>query len=217
MRYGGVYEVLDTVSGKRYVGSSQNVKQRLAYHRNTLRRGVSHNVMLQRAFSARPEAFRFNVLAILEPNEVLPTEQRLLDIEHKTPRMTFNVAKSAMACMTGLKHTEEWKSAQREWTKGNKSRSGMHGPWSKENPPPQLAKLIEKSKQPSIETRQKMSAAKVGKEPPNKGKHKTHCSNGHPLIGDNLRVYIRGHGSVKHICKQCSRDRSVKYLNKSRR
>jgi hypothetical protein len=173
--------------------------------------------MLQRAYNVRPEAFVFNVLAILEPEEVLPTEQRLLDIEHATPRMTFNVAKDALACMRGLKHTEEWKAAQSQWSKGNKSRRGMSGPWSKENPPPQLAKLIEKSKQPSEETRQKMRAAKVGKEPHNKGIHPSHCIRGHEMAGENLRIWIRENGSEKHICKACTAIRSKEYSIKSRR
>lgn len=37
---------------------------------------------------------------------------------------------------------------------------------------------------------------------------KTHCVNGHPLFGANLRIYVTKDGKKSRVCKSCRQDRS---------
>jgi hypothetical protein len=39
---------------------------------------------------------------------------------------------------------------------------------------------------------------------------KTHCKNGHELIGDNL-ILVVDRGSNKRVCRTCQRAKSLKY------
>lgn len=165
----GVYEIRNISTGTRYIGSSSAIQNRITQHKAMLSRGRHHSVSLQRAWNKYgSESFVFRAIAILEECERLPTEQRLLDIEHSGK--TYNVSKDAVAWMKGRKHTDEWKEKAAKWRLGNKSKTGMPGPWSKENPPPSLQKLIAVSRNPSLETRAKMREARIGKPPANKGK-----------------------------------------------
>ena len=66
--------------------------------------------------------------------------------------------------MKGRKHSQETISAMSLSRIGNKSRTGLPSHWSKENPPPSLSALITASKNPSVETREKMRQAKLGKK-----------------------------------------------------
>jgi len=50
---------------------------------------------------------------------------------------------------------------------------------------------------------------------------KTHCKNGHPLSGDNLRVYNRGNGKTKRQCWKCQQENhkhhyAIKMANKGK-
>ena len=43
---------------------------------------------------------------------------------------------------------------------------------------------------------------------------KTHCKNGHPLFGENLRIYVAKSGLSFRKCKKCDCVRSKKYRSK---
>ena len=60
----GVYEILNTVNGKRYIGSSfSNIRRRAYEHFFYLRRGSHHSSILQRAYDKYGESsFKFNIL-----------------------------------------------------------------------------------------------------------------------------------------------------------
>ena len=47
----GVYEILNVVSGKRYIGSSVDLRKRFRVHRLALNRGAHHSAFLQRAIA----------------------------------------------------------------------------------------------------------------------------------------------------------------------
>lgn len=104
----GIYQILNTANGQRYVGSSFCVRRRFNDHLRTLRRKEHHNVHLQRAWNKDGEAaFVFTVLAVVERPEQLTTEQRLLDSIAESGEACYNMAISAVAPMRGRKFSAE--------------------------------------------------------------------------------------------------------------
>jgi group I intron endonuclease len=197
----GIYEILNTDSGVRYIGSSVNIKQRFAEHLKMLKADKHHSIYLQRAWNKYGEqAFKFKIVAILEKSELRATEQRFLNVEHKGD--TYNISKHPDAPMRGLKHKPETIQKMHLSRLGNKSRTGVPSHWSKEKPPPSLAALIAASKNPSKETRKKMSEARLGVSPANKGIHQTHCKRGHEMTEENTYSYIRN-DRFKYVCRAC--------------
>jgi group I intron endonuclease len=62
-KYPVIYAVRNTVNGKSYIGSTNDLYYRKALHLSQLRRGVHHSVILQRAFNKYGErSFDFIVL-----------------------------------------------------------------------------------------------------------------------------------------------------------
>lgn len=102
-----LYEIWNTVNGKRYVGSSVNVRRRWQNHVCDLRAGRHGNPHLQAAWNQYGEsAFVFLVLAVLEPSELQPTETRLLG--RVVGRADcYNLCSSAEAPGRGQKRTPE--------------------------------------------------------------------------------------------------------------
>lgn len=49
-----------------------------------------------------------------------------------------------------------------------------------------------------------------GECPPSQNKRKTHCPQGHPYSGDNLRVYARPGGKPSRYCRACMRRHNQK-------
>ena len=77
----GVYVITNVVNGKRYVGSSRNVKRRGRKHAWELDKGLHTNEHLLRAWRAYgPTAFLFSVLAYVPIDQLLDCEQRYIDL-----------------------------------------------------------------------------------------------------------------------------------------
>jgi group I intron endonuclease len=76
----GIYVIRNISTGRFYVGSSKGCERRWIYHRSTLRRGIHGNSRLQADWTVHGEAsFTFTVICLLDPDQLLATEQRLLD------------------------------------------------------------------------------------------------------------------------------------------
>jgi group I intron endonuclease len=58
----GIYEIVNTINGKRYIGSSENITKRWARHKYELEANRHHSVPLQRAWIKYNKAFLFNLL-----------------------------------------------------------------------------------------------------------------------------------------------------------
>lgn len=86
-----VYRILNTKSGKFYIGYSQEFEKRHKSHINMLRRGQHHCIHLQRSWSIDgEESFEFVVLKEFDSiEEAILEEQRLLD-EHFGGGMMYN-------------------------------------------------------------------------------------------------------------------------------
>lgn len=97
----GLYEIVNTIDGKRYYGSSIRIGRRWSCHRTQLRRGVHGNPHLQAAWAKHGEsAFAFRVLALLEPADLADAEARLLSglVGRKD---CYNVVVDSRAAMRG--------------------------------------------------------------------------------------------------------------------
>ena len=100
----GIYEIVNTVNGKRYIGSARCFKKRWWKHRWELRTQQHNNQKLQRAWNKYGEAaFKFLPVLTCQPSMLLFYEQQVLD----KVKPEYNVALDALAPMVGRKFTEE--------------------------------------------------------------------------------------------------------------
>lgn len=75
----GVYSITEAETGRRYIGKARNLHRRERDHWGFLQRGRHFNVALQEAFSARPEAFVFEVLERCPLDNIRVREQWFID------------------------------------------------------------------------------------------------------------------------------------------
>lgn len=99
----GIYEIRNTVTGKRYIGSAKRLRLRFTQHRARLRGGKHHSRHLQASWIKHGEqTFVFRVLLLCDPKNLLLYEQIL--ITGFTPK--YNVCPTAGNTL-GIKCSEE--------------------------------------------------------------------------------------------------------------
>lgn len=151
----GIYEIRNTVNGKRYIGSSVNIKARWRAHRSALNRNINVSIKLQRAWEKYGEAsFEFNIIEIVtgDKKELYKREQYYIDL-YDSANSGYNISKAAGSC-AGYHHTEDAKERISKAHKGeNHPQYGKRG----ENSPNYGRKHSEESKR-------KMSKALSGKK-----------------------------------------------------
>ena len=116
----GIYEIVNTVNGKRYVGSAVNFIRRFNAHRSTLNRGKHHNIHLQQAWKKHgATAFEFRRLLICASQNLLLYEQIVLD----ATQPQYNLAPTAGSSF-GVKHSAEARAKASERMIGNQRAVG---------------------------------------------------------------------------------------------
>lgn len=101
----GIYEIVNSVDGKRYIGSAANFRARFSSHLTRLRQGVHHSRKLQNAWNKHgSEVFEFRRLLLCLPSDLLMYEQIAMDA--LLPE--YNVAPKAGSCI-GMKWSDEAK------------------------------------------------------------------------------------------------------------
>lgn len=76
----GIYQILNTVNGKKYIGSSKDVVKRLGGHKNTLKKGTHSNSHLQSAFKKYGlDNFVYSVLEVCDEQVLIEREQWHID------------------------------------------------------------------------------------------------------------------------------------------
>ncbi|MDO8683972.1 MAG: GIY-YIG nuclease family protein [Armatimonadota bacterium] len=100
-----VYIIRNIVSGKLYVGSSDDVARRFQAHISHLRRGVHCALLLQNSWLFHGEAaFEFIIVDVLPSADgLIEREQEIIDYLNPV----FNSAKCAENPMTGRRHSAE--------------------------------------------------------------------------------------------------------------
>lgn len=99
----GIYEILNRVNGKRYVGSAVDIAQRWREHRRGLKAGRHHSRHLQAAWNKHGEtAFDFRVLMECEPVDLLREEQA--EFDRRPP--DYNICPTAGSTL-GRLHSDE--------------------------------------------------------------------------------------------------------------
>ena len=155
----GVYEIVNTVNGHRYIGSAVNLGKRKGQHWRDLRRRVARSAYLQNAWNMYgEEAFEFRPLLYCSPEYVRYYEQVCLDNLH----WEYNISPTATSCL-GVKHSEE--------VRLNMSKAHANKPsWNKGIHTGQVVWNKGKKDVYQESTLQLMSEAKLNCIPWNKGK-----------------------------------------------
>ena len=116
MAKSGVYEILNTTNGKRYVGSATKLLKRKRRHWADLRGNCHHSRHLQRAWNKYGEdAFIFEVIEHWEPEFLVSFEQWWINMLQPE----YNMCPVAGSCL-GVTHTEEAKAKRSAAMMGHK-------------------------------------------------------------------------------------------------
>jgi len=76
----GIYQIVNKVNGKRYIGSARRMQFRLWWHRSTLKHQKHSNPHLQAAWNLYgAENFSFEAVLICDATQLLIKEQQLID------------------------------------------------------------------------------------------------------------------------------------------
>lgn len=120
----GIYQIVNTVNGKVYVGRSRNIEQRFGYHRHFLREGRHDNQHLQKSWNRYgADAFKFMVVESV-PVELLQTkEQTWLDAVFATSE-PYNIHTLANS-PAGKPVSDVTREKRRVNMMGNKNRLGQ--------------------------------------------------------------------------------------------
>lgn len=118
----GVYQIKNTINGKRYIGSSNQVKRRFYLHKWDLRRGKHHSITLQRSWDKYGEqAFSFEPIIYCSVDDLHFYEQHCLDkVGTVDPLKGFNICCDASAAGKGRVWTDAQKKAKSIERKGKK-------------------------------------------------------------------------------------------------
>lgn len=101
----GIYQIVNRVNNKRYIGSTCRLLGRKRRHFSELRCNIHHSQALQRAFNKYgSDYFDFLILEYCEPDKLLEREQWYID--NFIPE--YNICKVAGNC-AGVKQTQETK------------------------------------------------------------------------------------------------------------
>lgn len=125
----GIYEVVNSTNGRRYVGSSVDIRRRLNQHRAALRRGDHHNSYLQSAWNKHGEsAFEFRVVSVCDADVLIEREQeafREMKPEYNlSPTagniLGFRLTEAQKRKRRGRKQSPEWVEKRAEQHRGAK-------------------------------------------------------------------------------------------------
>jgi group I intron endonuclease len=110
----GVYAIVNTVNGHRYVGSAVNIKKRWEAHKNSLCKGTHHSRYLQRAWNKYgADCFGFSVIEHCDKSLLIVREQFHIDAQ----RPEYNISPTAGSPL-GVKHSEKARRNMSEAHKG---------------------------------------------------------------------------------------------------
>ena len=129
IRICGVYKILNTVTGDKYIGSSAHIEARWQYHFETLEKGSHENSRLQNSWNKYGSSkFEFIILKECNPEELIEVEQSFLPAEKTQQALReqgfYNLCPIAYS-VRGRKASDEERARMRERlaVRENKKRS----------------------------------------------------------------------------------------------
>lgn len=76
----GIYKIVNTLNGKYYIGSSQNIKTRIRKHFELLKRNVHHSIYLQNSYNLHGKnVYECCLIECCDVNDLINVEQNYLD------------------------------------------------------------------------------------------------------------------------------------------
>lgn len=94
----GIYQVLNTVTSKCYIGGSKELGRRLSRHKTELSKNTHPNKKLQRAWNKYgPVAFTFRIIENCEISELTAREQYWIN-HHNAVEAGYNICPQARTC-----------------------------------------------------------------------------------------------------------------------
>lgn len=180
MKIQGIYEILNTANGKKYVGQAGDIEQRFRQHRNFLRQGKHCNYHLQSAWTKYGEnEFLFRIIEVCAEDQLSIREQFWFD----TAKPEYNLVKIA-GSMRGYKHSPESIEKNRMAQLGTK-----HGPVSPEKSAKLSAALMGNTRGRARRGMKQSEAAKLLISLAHKGKPLTQAHK--DAIGRGVRGLIK--------------------------
>lgn len=167
----GVYQIYNTVTGKRYVGSTiTDFNKRWIIHKCLLRKNQHHSPYLQASFNKHGEdSFEYIILEYCKPEHCIQREQWWMDLFGVYNREYGYNATVLAGNVTGHKVSEENKKKLSLVHKGNKYASGC----KRSEETKQKLRLAKLGTKFSKEYCEKRSLMYKGKNNPNYGKKHT--------------------------------------------
>lgn len=106
----GIYRIRNVVSGRFYIGSSEDIYRRFEAHRRRLRKGNHTNVGLQASWTKHGEdVFKFEILQRVPPEELRTVERNMLVPLLNHPMCCNMHDETYVFPRTGRVHSEEAK------------------------------------------------------------------------------------------------------------
>lgn len=178
----GVYEIVNIINGKRYIGSNVNINKRFKTHKRQLKKGTHHSILLQRAYNKYgTDYFKYRVICKCDKNYKQFIEQLYLD----SMKPEYNISKSSKCPMLGRKHSQE---SIEKFKKRNVAKGEDHYLYNKKVPKQHKKNMLEarkRNKKPRTqESRQNMSNIAKEKDYVKRIRH-IHEQNKIPII-DNF-------------------------------
>src|SRR5579875_2313450 len=154
----GIYRIVCQPTGKYYVGSAKNLRQRQRDHFSALRSNTHINAKLQHAWNKYgAESFIFDVIELVLPISLTAREQYWLDTLQPCDEKGFNINRAADSRL-GMKHTVESNEKNRQAHLGKKSSPEARAKLSIAG----RGNTYALGNKLSLETRQRMSQARMG-------------------------------------------------------
>lgn len=124
MKNQGVYLILNTTNGKGYVGSSNDIKNRIRGHKLRLKNGNHHNIYLQKSYSKYgKDSFIYTILEFIDDITLLTKKELewILRLKTNNPDYGYNMTLPNEDHPNGIgKHSEQTKELLRRIRYKNK-------------------------------------------------------------------------------------------------
>ena len=173
----GVYQIKNLINGKRYIGSSVNIRKRWNSHRGMLAKGIHHSSHLQNAWNKNGKNnFIFEVLEeVYEVDDLIASEQKYIDQYNSSNRCEgYNIAPIAGGSCLGRKYSPETieKFKKRKHTQETKDKIGKANRGMKRTAESKNKMRLVAIRRPPMtqQTRDKIRQTMLGSSRPNQQK-----------------------------------------------